>query len=190
MEHRLIETAVRNIFGDRKSEFGEAMENVKDFDITKLSAKYYFSVLDVFIRQVAEIREDIDIRLIDVEFKEGSEQKSVIPLEDGNLYPKIEFVVLMKRKGLPRFYRMNITPFTAWLDEMGPCGKNYCKDEKLTTRILTKAIKDFHTQIFGEKFEQKFKEYHQFVKNAKIKEIEEKKKKELNEIESMFDTLI
>ena len=32
MEHRLIETAVSNIWGNRQqSEFAEAMENVKDF---------------------------------------------------------------------------------------------------------------------------------------------------------------
>ena len=96
----------------------------------------------------------------------------------------------MKRKGLPKFYRMNITPFTAWLDEMGPCGKNYCKEENLTTRILTRATRDFHTKLFGEKFEQKFKEYYQFVKAKKMTEIEDKKEKELNEVEVMFATLI
>ena len=56
--------------------------------------------------------------------------------------------------------------------------------------MLTKAIKDFHTQIFGEKFEEKFKGYHQFVKSKKVKEIEDKAKFELNEVESMYDTLI
>ena len=55
---------------------------------------------------------------------------------------------------------------------------------------MTKAIKDFHTQIFGEKFEEKFREYHQFVKDKKVKEIEYKAKLELNEVESVYDTLI
>lgn len=191
MEHRLIETAVNNIFEDRQqSEFGEAMKNVKEFDITKLSAETYFSELLIPICEVIELREGFLIHFSDLELRNGSEGKGVEIFEDGNLYPKIEFVVLMKRKGLPRLYRMNITPFTAWLDEMGPIGKNYCKQEKLTTKILTKAIKDFHTQSFGEKFLEKFKEYHQFVKDQKVKEIEDKKKKELNEVEFMYDTLI
>lgn len=189
MEHRLIETAVNNIFGDRsKSEFAEAMKNVKDFDITKVETYYNNLVGDIC--KVVSIREGIDISCDDVEFSIGSEGMRVTTLEDGNLYPCVDFVVVMKRKGLPRLYRMNITPFTAWLDEMGSIGKNYCKQEKITTRMLTKAIKDFHTQIFGEKFEEKFKGYHQFVKSKKVKEIEDKAKFELNEVESMYDTLI
>lgn len=192
MEHRLIETAVSNIWGNRQqSEFAEAMENVKDFDITKLSAQDYFISLNESIRQVIEMREGIEIGFSDLQLrKEGSNERRIKTLEDGKIYPYTSFVINKKRRGFPCFYRMNITPFTAWLNEMGPIGKNYCKEEKLTTRMLTKAIKDFHTQLFGEKFSEKFKEYHQLVKDKKVKEIEDKAKLELNEVESIYDTLI
>ena len=75
---------MKNIFKDRQtSEFGEAIENVKDFDITKLSSENYFYSLIESIRQVVEMREDVEIRLLDIELGKRSEGKGVTILEDG-----------------------------------------------------------------------------------------------------------
>ena len=170
----------------KTSEFTMSMENYKDFDITSIDVKTYYDRLIGCICKVIGICEGDEIKTSDMELYSISDVNSQI-LVDGKEYPIVRFIV--RKKSLNHgVYRVNITPFTMTIDGIIPSNK--CHEKELTVKVLTKAVKDVHSEMFGDKFETAFKTYHQFVKNIKIKAVEAAKDKELNELEEMYEALL
>lgn len=170
----------------KTSEFGLSMENKKDFDITLIDVKTYYDRLIGDICRAIETCEGKEIKSSEMELFSVSNISSQI-LADGKEYPLVSFIVRKKAIAFG-IYRINITPFTMTIDGILSCDKGYKR--QLMIKVLAKAVKNFHAEIFGDEFKKAFNDYHQFVKDIRIKAIENEKNQELIEIESMYRSLM
>lgn len=124
---------------------------------------------------------------IEIDFRNPERINFSTYLDDGKYYSKVilKFKVYRQNgKYMPIGYSVEFTPFTV---ELYPIVRKYsekcCKSEEVANLQLTKYLKKFLTEIYGEEYVIKFNRYYERVKNNKIKKFS-------NEIDEKYEDLI
>ena len=151
-----------------------------------LTDKWRHEILEA----ICEMTGSYGLLNIEIDFDNAERVNFSTYLEDGFYYSKVMLRLKANKKGkfLPVGYLLEITPFTV---ELYPSyfGKDILKHEdKLykmnhnSNKSLTKYLRRFLTEIYGDDYDEKFKKYYQVVKNNKIK-------KSSKEIEEEYEEL-
>ena len=164
------------------SEFGKAVENVKDIDILECSEQDIFNVMKEHLLKAFDRETTFDMRLLEqMELLENECGVGITNEKDGNLYPFIKLAIAIRDgyydteakefrlyKKRDAEFEVMFTPFNCKLDKLGENthGIYGGSDKNLTT-----AWRHIMMQVFP-KWEEKFKAYLEKIKSAKIGETE------------------
>jgi len=151
---RIIEKLIKNY-----KNANLCFDNIKDFDYTKLDEDKFYDYINTYLNKT----------MIDNKVQNNFGGKLVLKavedmcLADGKVYPVFKSELNIGIYGNLHKVNVNICPFGCYkIDEGFVCADTFKKN-------ITKAVVDFMTKEFGEKYTEKVKDYRKAVKDKKLK---------------------
>jgi len=164
------------------SEFGEAVQNIKDIDILECSEQDVFGVMKEHLLKAFDRETTFDMRLLEqMELMEQECSVGITNEKDGKIYPFIKLAIAIRDgyfddvekqfklyKKRDAEFEVRFTPFNCNLDKLG---ENTHGIYGGSDKELTAAWRHVMMQVFP-KWEEKFKAYLEAIKASKIGVIE------------------
>ena len=133
------------------------LEYIKDFDFTQLEDAEIFNA----IKPELELKSNWD-SFGPVHTELLSTSVSMDVLEDGKVYPAIRFFVSVSHDGVKGGGMVYIDPFRCYRID------DHYAYERTAKKNVSKALRNFYMDKFGEIYKEKCNEYFETVKKLKI----------------------
>lgn len=152
------------------------LEDIKDFDFTQLEDTEIFNA----IKSSLELGVNWD-SFGPVSTRLLSTTVHMDMLEDGKVYPAIRFFVSVNHDGITGGGMVYVDPFRCFRVD------DHCAYERIAKKNVSKALRDFYIEKFGEIYKEKCNEYFETVKQLKIKRAQAEAGEKIKQAEEEFE---